>query len=204
MSPTSAFLAPTRDEGLRLGRAKIGGGDSFYALPGVTANAVGTVSSTAGQDCYSFLYVLSPMMIDQLVFYVSTFQAASNIRVGLYRADQNWQPKGPPLVDSGDIATTSNSLKTYTPSVPFLLRPGRYLTVWNEDTSAVVLETVRGLTPFGGAYADEGSAPNSWIQRCFVSRAHAAFPTPGTAWTSATTSGSNPMEYAIFLRVLST
>lgn len=181
MSPVAPFLAPERDELWVPGRAKRSGVD-YYTLPGVAFTAVG--SGAAGgnnRDTYSSFFVSTPIRVDQLAFEVTT-AATDNMRIGLYRADRDWQPRSGPLCDSGDIDLSTLGVKTYTPSSALFLSSGRYLTVYNKTaTGAPSCRHFEGRvsTPLAAAL---GGSATSMLYRFSVTRTHAAFPTPGTLW----------------------
>jgi hypothetical protein len=190
------FLAPNRDDRFKHGRPK--SATTFYSLPGVWVNPVdsGSHAPTVGTDYYSPIYIDTPIVIDTLVAQV-TVLAAGNMRMGLYRADTNWQPIGGPLTDSGDISTNTTGIKTFTPGTPILLERGRYLTVFNHSVAAT-FKAARGYPP--GVFAFNTATDIATIgTRWRVTRAYAAFPTPGTAWDT-TTSDTN-MDQMIFLRI---
>ena len=203
MSPVSPFLAPDRDGAFKPGRIKAGGGTIYYTLPGATASGASTtggVTDGHGTDYYTPFFCDAPIVVDQMAFEVTTLSSGKNMRVGIYRADTDLQPTGAPLADSGDISVGTTGVKTYTPGTPLLLPRGRYLTVHNNDDNTATL-LVRAYF-FG--YCGSGlptTLAASYIQRLTVARTYAAFPTPGTPWTtvaSGTTAGFNA---AVLLRV---
>lgn len=192
----SPFLAPERDNALKIGRAKTA--TQYLVLPGCFITSFTTLTPTANEDWYTPIYVQTPIVVDQLVCAVTTLDAGDNVRLGLYRADTDWQPVGPPLADSGDISTATTGLKTYTPTTPVYLARGRYLTVINQSGIADFQGMVAGAP---GTAAIEPTAMNQNSIRWRVGRAHAAFPTPGTAWTTVTSASNNPIHLIAF-RVL--
>lgn len=190
--PTAPFLAPERDEAFKDGRPKSVA--SFYSLPGVSVSTVNTISPNTGSDYYYPYWVRTPIIVDQLALEV-TSTSAGNVRVGLYVADADLQPIGAPLADSGDISTATTGEKTYTPSTPIYLRRGRYLGVLN-CSATPIFRCFRGG---GGLRTGLGVSPI--VSEIYVSRAYAAFPTPGTAWNT-TTGNAVGFNYVPVLRVL--
>lgn len=182
MSPSSPALVPGRDEPFRPGRPKISGGATLYTLPGVPLGTVATFGYTANRDYYTGFEVRAGIVVDQLAVEVSTLHA-SNIRLGIYRASVDMQPIGAPLADSGDISTGTTGVKTYTPGTPLFLARGRYLTVSNQSGTALLRKFDLYGSDYGGVASGWGANPlGLWS----VSRAYAAFPTPGMAWDTLT------------------
>jgi hypothetical protein len=196
---SSPFLAPERDWLLHEGRPKEGA-TQFYGMPGINLTTItASAGISADTDYYSPFYVRSPVVVDVMAFDVAS-GVAGNARVGIYCADANWQPVGAPLTDSGDIDVTASAVKTYTLSTPLYLPRGRYLTVYNASSAA-------SLNTYGALMANAvattmGGSPFSVRWR--VGRSHAAFPTPGTAWTTTSASNSIGGNYPVLLRLLAT
>jgi hypothetical protein len=193
---TSPFLAPARDPSYKMGRAKATGGTVYLSIPGCPVVSTSTASPGNGQDNYGAWFASTPLIIDQLSAEVTT-GGGTNFRMGFYAADANWQPVGAPLADSGSLDSVTPAVKTYTPASPIYVPPGRYVSVINADSGTTAFRVFRVAmeTAFGTAL---GSSP--FLAAMTVSRAHAAFPTPGTAWTSVTTS-TVPLLHYIAYRV---
>lgn len=197
--PNAPFLAPERDNAFKRGRAK-GGATTYYSIPGVICTATSTTSigPLTDVDLYAPFFADTPIVIDQAALEVTTLEAAKNLRAGIYAADTDWQPVGAPLLDSGNISTATTGVKTYTPGTPLLLPRGRYLEVFNTSMTTGSYRVWNGS--FLGANLRTALGATSFTSVFSVTRAFAAFPTPGTAWD--TTSGSNVnTEYPILLRV---
>lgn len=193
---TGPFLAPERDSETRVGRAKHSG-TTHYTIPGRQGIVNATSALLQGRDYYVPFYLQSPAVIDQIACEVTT-GASGNLRMGLYRANTDWQPVGAPLLDSGDIAITV-AVKTYTPSTPLYLRRGRLLGVVNMDTAST-LKSIRCGDPSGTTIiAAIGASP--FLEYAYVSRTYAAFPTPGTAWDTTVAGSSSPFQHFLFLRL---
>ena len=193
--PTAPLLAPERDLRAKRGRPKRSG-VTYYSIPGCGFQAGSTVVVTAGRDAYEPFYADTPIVIDQLAFEVTTL-AAGNMRVGIYRADRDLQPIGAPLTDSGDISTNTTGVKTFTPGTPLFLGRGPYLGVSNCDVGPT-LRTQRVV------YLSEGidtTLGGNIVHRFEATRAYAAFPTPGAAWTVAALATTSA-DARLFFRVL--
>lgn len=202
MSPQAPFLAPERDGAFKRGRPKKSG-TSYISLPGVSPISVATgAPADFNADCYSPLFTETPILVDQLLAEVTTLSSGKNFRIGLYVADTDWQPVGAPLADSGNISMTTTGVKTYTPGSPVLIPRGRFLSVINsgDDVGVSAFRVVRGVPAGGHIFDTIGSSPLAGI--FYVTRTLAAFPTPGTAWTT-TVASTTPHTHMVFLRVSS-
>jgi hypothetical protein len=195
---TSPFLAPERDRAQRPGRAKASGGAAIYCTPGFMSDGNTTFALTAGTDYYSPLYFASPMMVDTLAFEVTT-GVAFNARIGLYAADTDFQPVGAPLVDSGDISVAAGGIKTYTPGSPVYVPRGRVVSVINSSGTPTVRE-YRG-NGIAGSMMDPVTGGLPWSTRWRVTRAYAAFPTPGTAWTTEDNGATAGTSSIVWVRI---
>jgi hypothetical protein len=198
---SSPFLVPERDRAFRRGRPK--SATNYYTIPGavaVSAAVQGGVTSN-NYDHYAPFYVDAPITVDQLAAEVTTNTSGKNMRIGIYAADTDWQPIGAPLADSGDLSIATTGVKTYTPGTPITLPRGRYLTVQNNDdnTFNVSLQNWPSYVP--GTTSWGTSLSTIYCRGWVVPRTYAAFPTPGLAWTTATTTGQPGMYVQVVLRV---
>lgn len=195
---TSPFVAPERDRPIRFGRPKPSGGSTPFSIPGVIRGTDGAFSPASNTDYYAPVVVSAPILVDQLAFEVTTLEAAKNGRCGIYVADTDFQPVGAPLADSGDISIASTGLKTYTPGTPLYLPRGRYLTVYNQNSATAALRSYQGNIAIRTLDPALGAAKE--LLTLTVGRTYAAFPTPGTAWTTATY-GSVGMHNLVVMRI---
>jgi hypothetical protein len=177
------------------GRPK-GSGTTYYVLPGAGINFPSTTTLTVNTDFYTPVWVATSIVVDQIAGEVTTLVAGQNLRFGLYAADVDLQPTGAPLIDSGDISTASTGVKTYTPGTPVTLPAGRYLQVVTTSASGCAIRYWR----LGGA-ADTILGGNM-ITTLSVGRTYAAFPTPGTAWTTANSAATGGYFTPYLFRVL--
>lgn len=167
---------------LKSGIAKISGGAQQYGVP---TRSLFTSQSTStlniNEDRYIPFFVDYPVTLNAWQLEVTTGPTgAANLRVGVYLTDTNMQPTGAPLYDSGSVAVAQSftGVKTAS-SLSIALNPGVYLAVINCDT-AMTIRTI--LTGTNVVAANLGT--NAFVQRFAVSRSYAAFPNPGTAWTT--------------------
>jgi len=203
VSPTAPFLAPERDPTFKRGRYKPSGGTNDYTVPGVPIFQMNSLHTlVASTDYYCGFFCDTPLICDQMAIEVTTLAAGANARLGIYPADTDMQPAAgaAPLTDSGNISVASTGVKTWTPAAPLYLPRGRYLMVITSDGAPVIraataawlnstINTALGTTPLD--------------VRCQVARAYAAFPTPGTPWTSFAATIANNISTFIFLRISS-
>ena len=194
--PNAPFLAPERDSAFKVGRAK-GAGTTYYSIPGVVATVRGSHSSTSGTDFYAPWAARTPIIIDQLVCEVTT-TGGTNHRMGFYAADTNWQPVGAPLADSGNLDSTTTGIKTYTPGTAIFVPRGRYVSVFNADNASLGARSFLGTTET--SYGNN-SGVLAFVNQLYVTRAYAAFPTPGTAWDTVSLFGSSWQEHIVMYRV---
>lgn len=168
-------------------------------IPGVAPVSLGSTTVAANIDHYAMVVVDTPIIVDQIACEVTTGVAA-NFRIGVYSANLDLQPIGAPLADSGNIDATSPGVKTYTPGTPIYMRRGRYLSVVNTASSSIGLRFYQGHVPSGYIDSTLGNAP--WFDSLRIARAYAAFPTPGSAWTTEGGAKATPPNHYVFYRVL--
>ena len=194
MSPIGPALVLERDESAVEGRAERSG-VTYYCVPGCQMIGVTTFAVIADRAYYGVWAARSPIMVDQLAFEVSITGTATNARVGLYRADRDWQPIGAPLADSGDVGVSTTGVKTYTPSTPISVRPGRYV-------SALVTNGTVTLRAFqSGSFVAvlDTISSSPFVAGFRAVHTYGALPTPGPAWTEITnTSTSIGYQLVVF------
>lgn len=172
---------------------------SILTIPGVYIAAQSTVALTAATDYYLPIWCEDTTTFDQVVGEVTTAgTAGATARVALFAATQSWQPNGNPIEDFGTVLIDTNAVKTWAPAAGTrALAAGRYLLAINPSANAT-FRSLRG-NPVGGLIRSTLST-TAFIANLTVGRAHAAFPSPGTAWTTAGTSGTQ-FDYPLALRV---
>lgn len=178
------------------GRPKVGGGNGFWTVPGVSFVSVSTYTANANLIKYFPFYCLTDITIDRLACEVTSAAAAGNtLRIAIYNADADYQPTSL-VVDSGTLATDSTGVKEAT--VSNTLTAGRYLLAVNASVTAT-LRAYRGASPFAGLLPALGTNP--FLRSFFVSSAYGAFPSTGVAWTGVSETSTTPLDYIAFMRV---
>jgi len=191
--PTAPFTAPERDLLQKVGRGKSSGG-TYYTIPGIApGSSITTRTLNAGADQYCLWLTSTPIVVDQLAAEVAT-AAGTNFRIGFYKANANWQPMGAPMADSGNLDAASTGVKTYTPSTPIFVPRGRYLSVINADGAA----TLRSFPGSPVWLLDSALGASGSVVMPRVTRAYAAFPTPGTAWDTAAVTAGVPHQVVVY------
>jgi hypothetical protein len=99
-------------------------GTTFW-LPGQTVTSQTNNAIAANFLFFGGLLVEAETRFTGLSVYVNNGVASSNVRLGIYNANDLWVPTTV-VLDSGDVATTSSGLKDWANN--FTLMPGRYLT----------------------------------------------------------------------------
>src|SRR5262245_15153150 len=191
MSP----LAIDRDKRIAFGREKTSGGTVQFGVPGIPIDQHLTDAPDINTDHYYPFHVESALVIDRLQFEV-TAASAGNARIGIYAADRDSQPVGGPLCDSGDISTGTTGVQTFDPSPALTLPRGRYLSVLNNTA------TFTGRVYMGspsGNYISTTLTTAAYSATLEAARSYAAFPTPGTKWTTALF-GTRPQENYVLMR----
>ena len=178
------------------GRAKESAGDTQLSIPGVTASGASTVAVAIDEVRYFPFVVDHPIQVDQLTIEVTSAGSASTTaRLGIYHADKNFQATTL-VVDAGTVTVDSTGQKDLAVSPAEMLAPGRYMMAFNSDGTP----TLRGVRAFGPWGLRDLITANPFIFGLRVTQTYAAFPDPGTQYTS-TQSDNTGMAYLMFLRV---
>jgi hypothetical protein len=183
------------DQPVPAGRAKYSGG-TYYIVPGIDLTAIAAVAMVAGNMYYGPWFVESPITIDQIACEITSAAAAGKLlRIGLYRANVDWQPTDL-LIDSGNIAADSPGVKTY--AVSLVLPPGRYLGAMVSD-GAPTIRWFRGGNKWMGIHPDMGATPFSQLH--VYAHPFGAMKNPGGAWTGFSATAGQPSN-GVVCRVL--
>lgn len=179
-------------------RAKTGSSNG-YLLPGVIATGFGTSNYFTNRLVYFPHVVLAPLTIDALAVRVSGFNDAGNTaRLGIYRATQDWQPSGAPLVDvEVSTATTGNQIGSFS---AVTIQPGIYLSVFHPN-DLIALEISYG-SPITGTLINSNFGNDRYTVVMQIDRAsYGALPTPGIAWDTLGVEATSSFFYGVYWRV---
>jgi hypothetical protein len=137
----------------------------------------------------------TPITIDQLVIEVTQVAAAgSKARLGIYKADINWQPTSL-VVDAGEVAIDDTAVVAATVNVT--LPEGRYLLAYTANDLA-------GLRASYAAQILIGFVPTlgepAVICYITVAKTYAALSDPGIPWDTVEGAEVGP-RYPVFVRV---
>jgi hypothetical protein len=170
---------------------------TYLGLPGVDFVSTGTTSVSTNRLYYAPFYVATPITIDLICCEVTGNAAAGNLaRLGIYRADTDWQPTTL-VVDAGTVSAGTIGFKSIAANVT--LSPGRYLTAFINNASPV-FRVVRGGNRYAGLNSAIGSNP--LIVYLFKNTTFASFPETGTPWDTISY-GTVPFQHFVFLRISS-
>lgn len=179
------------------GTAKFASGTKTYGVPGVGFNSQGTSSFTAARTYYLPFRVISPVVLSDWEFEVTTAPASNaNLRHGVFLADGDHQPSGNPLWDSGDTAVASafTGIKSGT-GMALTLPVGLYVQAVAVDVDM----TLRALNaPTTALISTLGTA--ALYSRFYASESYAALRSPGTKWTVGVTSATAGLPFPVFYK----
>ncbi len=169
------------------------------SIPGVQGpSGVTTGVSTIDRVLYHPFVVDHPIQVDQLTITVTSAGAGSTTaRMGIYHADNEFQPLSL-VVDAGTVAVDSTGVKHLAVSPAELLLPGRYVMALNTDGTPTLRLIAVGIMMLGGL--DESFGTNPFVAELFATQTYAAFPDPGTQYTTAGIT-NNGFWYRMLLRV---
>jgi hypothetical protein len=165
-----------------------------YSTPGVMWDALANAFAlTANTIRYTPFRIPdgTTLAVDRIWFEVTTLQAGSNARVGVWAADINWQPTGAPLIDATTTTATTGAKNI---TVSATLPAGRYIAGIVSDANiscrAGIARVSWGSDHSGTAVAAGGSSQMITNRRVTLTYP-GTMPTPGPAWTATDTSATN-------------
>lgn len=167
---------------------------THMAIPGVVLNSQGTAALAANLVRYFPIYVVTPIVVDQLVLEVTTLAGSTTARMGIYHADKDWVP-GALVVDGGTVATDSTGVKAASVTAP--LAPGRYLMATNSNGTATI-RTFRGFLANQWLMSTLGASSVVFLLR--GAQTYGAFPATGTAIDTVSAS-TIALDYYMCLRI---
>lgn len=181
------------------GRAK-GGGVTFPSIPGVSHVTATTFARAANIVYYEPFYVEDPCVIDELWTEITAGgSAGTTARLGIYNADEDWQPTSLLVGPATTVPVDSTGVKKLT-GLGQAVPAGRYLGAFTSDgapTTRVMRGSIRGA-PLGSALGS-----NLAVRFMQKAKAYAALADPGTAW-DAVNATSASQEWGVFYVVSAT
>lgn len=164
-------------------------------LPGVDIYGLTTLTITANRLYYTPIYLSRQLTVS--AFYIRVTGAAVNgaIRVGIYKADKNWQPESL-VVDAGAIDTSSTGTKSVSLSPEQILQPGRYLIAQVFNNSTNDIQIYRATARYAGFAASD----LTFTQTMYVSYTYSTLPTTPLKWDTIDI-GSTAMLYFTLLKI---
>ncbi len=182
---------------VNLGRPK-SASQTLFSIPGVAADRTpATYTMSPNRAIYMPFRVNSAIAIDRLMMDVFAAVASSSIRCAIYAATVDLQPTGAPIVDSGDLDSSTTGVKIATVSAS--LNPGLYV-FWANQTGAgnVGVRGVYGLCDLAGISPSGFLAP--FADQLYVSQTYGVPPSTPLPWDTANFAGT--MAYICALRVV--
>ena len=169
-------------------------GDFFLGIVSGDGNQEHTNATLSRLWASSFI-VPRGVKIDRLAVNVTTLQAASLVRMGLYESQADGTP-GALIVDGGTVDSSTTGAKTVT--VDVTLKPGLYWCAWEYDVASVGLRGRNAASALSLAWTSTlGTEPNGIL---FVTHTFGALPdpfgTPSTYFSAQVVRGN-----VVFMRV---
>jgi hypothetical protein len=165
-----------------------------YSLPGVMYDALANAFALTANTIRYMPFRIpdgTTLAVDRIWFEVTTLQAGSNARIGVWAADINWQPTGAPLIDATTTTATTGAKNI---TVSATLTAGRYIAGIVSDANiscrAGIARVSWGSDHSGTAVAAGGSSQMITNRRVALTYP-GTMPTPGPAWTATDTSATN-------------
>ena len=178
----AAFQAPVGGGGALpsggIGAAHVG--YAHWLVPGNGVTGVTTPAAGANALYYFPWYVHEALLVSELGVEVTTLGAGGSMRLGIYNANNRWQPTTL-VIEAGIVSIASTGVKTI--AWGGTLPAGRYLGV----VLGSVTCNLRAAVVTGPAFG-LGSAPglggNLIDNQLWQSLTYAALPASGPAWTN--------------------
>lgn len=169
------------------------GTTELLVVPNATFSSQTSTALGANTLYYFPLEVRTPITITQFTIEVTAVKTGMAVRVGIYRADKDWQPTS--LVsDAGTISVGSQVVATLS-GLSISLQEGRYLIAFHSESNPT-LRDIKGGSPNLGPTLGSSAMPWSFS----VSKTYAALADPGTVWDTVNSSSSG-QHYLVFLGI---
>jgi hypothetical protein len=170
----------------------------MFSIPGFLGIAVSSTTQPANTVWYEPWYIAQSVVLDQMAIEVTTAQASSNARIGLYRASSVGQPTSL-VVDAGSLDTSTTGVKTVS-SMGVSLSPGVYLAAILTNNSSVVFRAMQGasIANFGVNYS---LGTNLFLDSIGGALAFGALPASGIQWATVGF-GNTPATFSMFCKLI--
>ncbi len=170
---------------------------TYIGIVGAGGGLSGTFGTTAGRIYYFPMKIDTAITIDQLVVEVTAAAGAgNNLRLGIYKADRDWQPTT--LVqDYGEIDANSVTVQAITSTQ--VLPPGRYVLALATEANTTVRRLYNVAGPFHMVLPTFGATP--FGRAMIATAAYAVFAATGVVWTDHAADGQ-AFNYMVLVRVL--
>jgi hypothetical protein len=153
-----------------------------WTIPGLLATTVGTVTISQNRPNWQNFRIETATTFDRIAVEVTTAApAGSLIRIGIYTADERWQP-GTLVLDSGTIPYDPVSVPALQAVViDMTLQPGNYIAMVMANATGQ-LRQITGYAPSPVIISDTGAGPfrqrSTLINQTYVAT---GFPASGAA-----------------------
>ncbi|MGA1048264.1 MAG: collagen-like triple helix repeat-containing protein [Minisyncoccia bacterium] len=174
-------------------RMRSSGNTNYWGIPGVLCTGFTNQVNTANRIYYYPIVVLGSMQINEVSFNVVTNNGAGNALVGLYTANENWQPVTK-VFDSGNIDIATNGYKTKT-GFTSNISPGYHLVAFNTSTSPTI-EHINGSPVTGSPM---GSL-NRFLINIYNSVGNFSMPTTPQLWNNIQDTAGSAGFYPIIFK----
>jgi hypothetical protein len=147
------------------------------SIPGSGCFTVGTGAYSGDRVYYFPIKVDTPITLDRLAIEVTSGAASGKkARLGIYKADVNWQPTDL-VVDGGEVAVDTTGVITVT--IDEILQEGKYVLAYTSNGAPTLRlfyspQSLMGYSPTLGA--------SPVISQARVDKTYAVLSDPGIAW----------------------
>lgn len=188
----NAIFTPGHNATSPVPGAKPSGATRFWSKPGAQFHpTAGVQLLNANLDYYEPFFVSKAFRVTDLAIEVTT-AGAGLARIGIYAADQDWQPTTR-VMDAGTVDISTTGVKTIT-GLTVDLPTGAYLAVVNSNVDAQT-RAYRGAGV--GLLSTLGT--NAIVYQIYAARTHAAFPATPVQWNQSSGAGVG-FNHTILLR----
>lgn len=166
-----------------------------HAVPGAVLTATGTLAVTANTGYYSFWYTPNDITITEVGIELDTAAGGETaIRVGVFKADEDYQPNATGLIGQGVVTSPSTAgFKTIT-GLSWACPAGRYLTIVVSD-AASTFRWHQASSMGGDVIGRDLQSSTPGIEfGTLASLGAGAFADPESDWT-AVTSGAGGVKH---------